>query len=112
MAEQNIQFEDDLSEFEDYLSEFENIMKFDNEDCPICGVSIPEKTISNNSPFVEYVHTKNESDLMQIKKKLDLFCIPMKIEKRLDSSILDTISYDYVILIPLRYLVYLNNEKV
>lgn len=43
MAEQNIQNQDDLAGFEDYLAEFDSIMAFDNEDCPICGVSIPEK---------------------------------------------------------------------
>lgn len=112
MTDLNIQFEDDLSGFEDYLSEFDNVMKFDNEDCPICGVQIPEKTTSTNSPFVEYVHTKKESDLIEIKKKLEVFCIPMKIEKRLDSSVLDIISYDFVVLIPLRYLGFIKNEKV
>jgi hypothetical protein len=112
MAEQNIQDQDDLSGFEDYLAEFDSIMKFDNEDCPVCGVSIPEKVKTNSSHFIEYVHTKKESDLIEIKKKLELLCIPMKIEKRLDSSVLVNICYDYVVLIPLRYLVYLNNEKV
>ena len=112
MAEQNIHFEDDLSGFEDYLSEFDNLMKFDNEDCPICGVSIPEKTATNSSPFVEYIHTKNEFDLIKIKKELDLLCIPMKVEKRLDSKVLDSISYDYIVLIPLRCLGYIKNEKV
>lgn len=112
MADQNINFEDDLSGFEDYLSEFDNLMKFDNEDCPICGVSIPEKRTTNSSNFIEYTHTKKESDLIEIKKKLDLFCVPMKIEKRLDSRVLDNISYDYVVLIPLRCLGYIKNEKV
>jgi hypothetical protein len=112
MAEQNIHNQDDLAGFEDYLAEFDSIMAFDNEDCPICGVSIPEKTTTNRSPFVEYIHTKKESDLIAIKKKLDMLCIPIKIEKRLDSNVLDIISYDYVILIPFRCLFYLKNEKV
>jgi hypothetical protein len=99
--------EEDLSAFKDYLSEFDSLMKFDNEDCPVCGVSIPEKTTSNTSPYVEYIHTKNESDLIEIKKKLDLLCIPMKVEKRLDSKVLDCISYDFVVLIPLRCMVLL-----
>ena len=112
MAKQNIQNQDDLSGFEDYLAEFDSIMKFDNEDCPVCGVSIPEKTTTKSSNFIEYVQTKKESDLIEIKKKLDLFCIPMKIEKRLDRSVLDIIGYDYVVLISLRCLGYIKNEKV
>ena len=47
MAEQNIQNQDDLAGFEDYLAEFDSIMAFDNEDCPRCGVSIPEKTTTS-----------------------------------------------------------------
>lgn len=102
---------EDLSAFSDYLSEFDPVFVFDNEDCPICGVSIPEKTTTNKSPFVEYIHTKNESELIEIKTKLDSLCVPMRVEKRLDSKVLECITYDYVVLIPLRCLVYLNNEK-
>jgi len=112
MAEQNIQNQDDLAGFEDYLAEFDSVMAFDNEDCPICGICIPEKTTTSSSPFVEYIHTKNESDLKEIKKKLDLLCIPMKVEKRLDPKVMDSISYDYVVLIPLRCLGYIKKEKV
>ena len=112
MAEQNFQNQDDLAGFEDYLAEFDSIMAFDNEDCPICGVSIPEKTTTSKSPFVEYIHTKNESDLIEIKTKLDSLCVPMKVEKRLDSKVLEFITYDYVVLIPLRCLIYLKDEKV
>ncbi len=112
MADENIHNYDDLKGFEDYLAEFDSIMAFDNEDCPICGVNIPEKTTSDNSPFIDYIHAKKESDLISIKKKLDLLGIPMRIEKRLDSNVLDIISYDYVVLIPLRCLVYLKKEKV
>jgi hypothetical protein len=96
--------DEDLANFADYLSEFDPVFVFDNEDCPICGVSIPEKTTTDKSPFVEYIHTKNESDLIEIKKKLDLLCIPMKVEKRLDAKVIESISYDYVVLIPFRCL--------
>ena len=111
MANKTNSDNEDLSTFADYLSEFDPVFVFDNEDCPICGVSIPEKTTTDKSPFVEYIYTKNESDLVEIKKKLDLLCIPMKIEKRLDATVLDNISYDYAVLIPLRCSVYLKNEK-
>jgi hypothetical protein len=112
MAEHDIQSQDDLSGFEDYLAEFDSLLVFDNEDCPVCGVNIPEKTSSINSLFSEYLRTNSKSDLYSIKEKLDVLSIPFKIEKRLDSSILDTISYEYVVLIPLRCMIYLKNEKV
>ena len=70
MAEENIHNHDNLAGFEDYLAEFDSIMSFDNEDCPICGINIPEKTKTDNSPFIEYIHTKKESDLITIKKNL------------------------------------------
>jgi len=111
MANKTNSDNEDLSAFADYLSEFDPVFVFDNEDCPICGVSIPEKTTTDKSPFVEYIHTKNESDLVVIKTKLDSLCVPMRVEKRLDPKVMDSISYDYVVLIPLRCLVYLKNEK-
>jgi len=103
---------DDLSEFADYLSEFDKLMSFDNEDCPVCGISIPEKTSTIVSPFVEYASTKNKSEIVEIKKKLKALCIPVKVEKRLDTKIFESISYDYVILIPLRCLINLKSEQV
>jgi hypothetical protein len=103
---------DDLSEFADYLAEFDSITSFDNETCPVCGVNISENISIQKSPFVKYKSLKEESELLSVTKKLDSKCIPYKIEKQLDSSSLDEIRYNYIVLIPFKCVNDLQKEKV
>lgn len=43
----------DLKEFEDYLSEFNSVLKFDAENCPICGISLSDSLTVRKVPLIE-----------------------------------------------------------
>ena len=111
MLDQTNSDKEDLSEFADYLAEFDSIVSFDNETCPICGVNVSENISVQKSPFVKYKSLKEESELLFVTKKLDSKCIPYKIEKQLDSSIINEIHYNYIVLIPFKCLSELKKEK-
>jgi hypothetical protein len=98
---------DDLSEFADYLAEFESTIGFDAETCPVCGVNISNSLSLENSPFVHYKCFEKEDELFVVTKKLELKCIPFKVEKRLNTELSDEIAYLYDVLIPLKCLPYL-----
>ena len=55
---------------------------------------------------------KKNPEILLVTKELQLKGIPFKIEKQLDSSILNEISYNYNILIPFLYLNELQKVKV
>ncbi|HMN25469.1 MAG: hypothetical protein IT276_12210 [Ignavibacteriaceae bacterium] len=103
---------EDLSAFADYLAEFDSIVSFDNETCGVCGVSISDTLSVQKSPFVQFKSLKEESEILVIAKELQLKGIPFKIEKQLDSSILNEINYYYNILIPFMCLNELEKIKV
>ncbi len=112
MIEGNKNSDDDLSAFADYLAEFDSIVSFDNETCGVCGVSISDTLSVQKSPFVQFKSFKEESEILVIAKELQLKGIPFKIEKQLDSSILNEINYYYNILIPFMCLNELEKIKV
>ena len=97
-------YQDDLSEFNDYISEFDSIINFDSENCPICGIEIPENVSTPNSTFILYKSPKTESDLQSLIKELSEKEIPSKIIKRLNTEKIDEISYVFDVMIPLKYL--------
>lgn len=103
---------EDLSAFADYLAEFDTIVSFDNETCTVCGVSISDTLSIQKSPFVRFKSFKEESEIFVVKKELQLKGIPFKIEKQLDSTILNEINYKYNILIPFMCLNELQKVKV
>ena len=111
MLDQSNPDKDDLSEFADYLAEFDSITSFDNETCPVCGVNVSENISIQKSPFVKYKFLKKESELLPVTKELNAKCIPYKIEKQLDSSILNEIRYNYIILIPFKCLNELQKKR-
>lgn len=103
---------DDLSAFADYLAEFDAIVSFDNETCGVCGVSISDTLSVQKSPFVQFKSLKEESEILVIEQKLELKGIPFKIEKQLDTSILNEIRYNYSVLIPFKFLNELQKGKI
>lgn len=104
--------DEDLSAFADYLAEFDSIVSFDNETCIVCGISISDTLSVQKSPFVQFKSVIEESEILVIEKKLELKGIPFKIEKQLDTSILNEIRYNYSVLIPFKFLNELQKEKV
>ena len=112
MIEGNKNSDDDLSAFADYLAEFDSIVSFDNETCGVCGVSISDTLSFKKSTFVQFKSFKEEYEILVIAKELQLKGIPFKIEKQLDSSILNEINYYYNILIPFMCLNELEKIKV
>jgi hypothetical protein len=95
---------DDLAAYADYLAEFDSIVSFDNETCPVCGVSISETISIQKSPFVQYKSLREESEIISVTRELDSKCMPYKIEKQLDTSTLNEIRYSYIVLIPFKCL--------
>jgi hypothetical protein len=45
--------ETDLKDFEDYLAEFNSALKFDAENCPICGISLSNSLTVTTVPLIE-----------------------------------------------------------
>lgn len=70
-------------------------------------MSIPDTLSLENSPFVHYNCFENKDELFALTKKLELKCIPFKVEKRLNTELNDKIVYLYDVLIPLQCLPYL-----
>jgi hypothetical protein len=95
---------DDLAAYADYLAEFDSIVNFDNETCPVCGVSISETISIQKSPYVQYKTLREESEIITVTRELDSKCMPYKIEKQLDTSTLDEIRYSYIVLVPFKCL--------
>ncbi|MBV6419682.1 MAG: hypothetical protein DAHOPDDO_00906 [Ignavibacteriaceae bacterium] len=58
----------DLKEFEDYLSEFNSSLKFDSENCPICGISLSNSLSISKVALIE-LQFENE---MIADKAIDL----------------------------------------
>jgi len=96
--------DDDLSDFADYLAQFDSIVSFDNETCPVCGINISETLSAQKSPYVLYKSLTEESEIISLTSVLDLKRIPYKIEKQLDTSTLNEIHYNYIVLIPFKCL--------
>lgn len=101
--------EDDLLEFADYLAEFPDLLNFDNEVCPTCGVNLSYSLSTENAKFVVYRTVKSFSELASLQKKLKLLCVPFKVEKKLNTEITESINYVYDVYIPLQCLSELNN---
>jgi hypothetical protein len=95
---------EDLSEFSDYLSEFDNVINYDSETCPICGVNLSDSLAIQKSPYVVYKSFKKESELVPLTEKLQSMNIPFKVEKKLNSEVISSIEYLIDVLIPLRIL--------
>ena len=95
---------DDLSEFTDYLAEFDSAIGFDAETCTVCGINISDSLSIDKSPFVQYKCLDEEAKIYVVIEKLKLKCIPYKIEKRLDTEMMDKVSYLFDILVPLKFL--------
>lgn len=95
---------EDLSDFDDYLAEFESILNFDSENCPICGIEIPENVTSKSSTYILYKLYNSESELQALIKELLIKDIPYKIVKRLNTEVMEEVNYIFEIMIPLKYL--------
>jgi hypothetical protein len=93
---------EEFSDFPDYLREFENIVKFDSETCPICGVNLSDSISIDNSPYVNVISTEEKSKLEKIVTVLRDSNIKFKVEERLDNTILEKISYVYDLFIPIK----------
>lgn len=93
---------DDLSEFADYFSEFDTLMSFDNEDCPVCGISIPEKTSDQKSPFIVYKTFHLLEEVQNLVKQLKEYSIQYKIEKRINPEVIEKIEYCFDVKVPFR----------
>lgn len=93
--------QENLSEFSDYLAEFDLLVNFDSETCPVCGIDIPEYVPIQNPSFVLYKSIKQESDLLPIINELKQKEISFKVVRKLDTEVLNKVSYLFDILIPL-----------
>lgn len=109
MIDSNNIFEDDLSGFEDYLSEFDSILNFDSESCPVCGIKVSDNLSIEQLRFVEYKILFKESEVFDCTRELENKNIPFKVTKRLDSEVIEQISYCFEVLIPLKCLQLLKN---
>lgn len=103
---------DDLSSFQDYLAEFDSLMSFDNEDCPICGVSIPEKISNQRSPFIVYKSFNSLNAYASLINNLKEKSIPYKIEKRINQEVIEEIEYIYDIKVPFKCKSELDNQII
>jgi hypothetical protein len=94
----------DLTEFEDYLSEFDSLINFDSENCPICGIELPQNTSIPNTAFVLYKSIGSESKLKLLIDNLDTKKIIYRIVKRLNTEVINEVSYIFDVMIPLNCL--------
>ena len=104
--------QEDLSEFSDYLSEFDDIVNFDSEICPICGISVSDSMAIQKFPYVIFKTFKNESDLLSLTEKFQSKDIPFKVEKRINPEVLMTVDYVFDILVPVNHISELEKEEV
>jgi hypothetical protein len=102
--------EEDLSAFKDYLEQFDNLMVFDKEDCPICGIKIPEKISDLKSPLVLLNTFNKQIEFKNLIEELKRNSIPYKIEKRINPEVIASIDYVYDLYIPISYK--LNMDKI
>ena len=112
MSKEFFPAEDDLSEFKDYLDQFDYLMVFDNEDCPVCGVTIPEKITDQKSPFITYKTFNNTNEFVTLINYLNDHSIPYKIEKRINKDFIESIEYYYDVMIPIRAQFGLDRAKI
>lgn len=92
--------DENLSQFEDYLSEFKNIVTFDDETCPKCGVNVSRTMKLQNSPFIILQEFQEEDDVVYTAKLLDEKGLIFKVEKELNQKHTKEIKYIYKILVP------------
>lgn len=103
MAENNKDNSDeDLSNFHDYLTEFNDLVIFDAEVCPTCGVDLSDSLNIINSPYIKVLSSKENVHLLQTASQLEQENITTKIEAKLDTSVIEKISYIYELLIPIK----------
>lgn len=58
-------------EIVEYLSEFKSILKFDDEDCPVCGIDISSTLKPVDSFFAEIASFDNKENSRIIVKYLE-----------------------------------------
>jgi hypothetical protein len=102
---------DDLSEFADYIAEFDVLMSFDNEDCPVCGVSIPEKVLDQRSPFIVFKSFNSLNAYASLINYLKEKSIPYKIEKRINQEVIEEIEYIYDVKVPFKCKIELDKQS-
>jgi len=60
--------EENFDEFADYLNEQENILDFDSEICPVCGINLSDKITIHSFPYIELKFDSEKSASEAIRK--------------------------------------------
>jgi len=91
---------DKMDQFEEYLSGFEDIVPFDSETCPVCGVNISSSVSKTGSPLIEVYCSNDESLIQSVCTALQSKNIELKVIKQLDMNETEQVVYTFRISVP------------